>query len=161
MQRVFLAPQQIDRNERLNTSIFLGGSIDMGSAIDWQTQVIRSLEEYPVDIYNPRRTDWDSTWEQSIHNAQFKEQVLWELDAQSKADVITYCFDPNGQAPITLLELGLHHNKDIVVCCPPGYWRKGNVDIVCEYHGIPLVETIDDMIRWLQFRVDEDRSWRD
>lgn len=69
-----------------------------------------------------------------------------------KADIIVYCFDPKGQAPITLLELGLHvkSGKPIIVCCPKGYWRKGNVDIVCEKYGITLCETMDDMIEHLK-----------
>jgi hypothetical protein len=159
MQRIFMAPHEIDRNEELNTSIFLGGSIDMGSAIDWQTQVTKALEDYPVDIYNPRRPDWDSSWKQEKNNPLFLEQVLWELEAQRNADVICYFFDPNGQAPITLLELGLHINSDIVVCCPRGYWRKGNVDIVCEYHGVPVLESLDDMIAHLQDYIDCDRDW--
>jgi hypothetical protein len=52
--------------------------------------------------------------------------------------MICYCFDPKGMAPITLLELGLfaQSDKKIVVCCPDGYWRKGNVDILCSRLGI-------------------------
>lgn len=155
--RVFKAPQKIDNNED-NVSLFLAGSIDMGKAINWQTQVTNALSEYPVDILNPRRDDWDSSWEQSITNAKFKEQVEWELNAQHNiADLICFYFDPKGQAPITLLELGLFHTQDIVVCCPEGYFRKGNVDVVCNYFGIEQVESLEDMIEWLKNRVDNDQ----
>lgn len=159
--RLFNAPQKIDRYERLNTSVFLGGSIDMGSAIDWQTQVIEALKDYPVDIYNPRRPDWDSSWKQEKNDPQFREQVLWELNAQQEADIRCYFFDPKGQAPITLLELGLHANDNIVVCCPTGFWRKGNVDLVCEYYGIPQVNSLQEMIEYLQYEIDTDRGWDD
>ena len=29
------------------------------------------------------------------------------------------------------------------MCCPEGFWRKGNVDIVCERFGIPCVEDFE------------------
>lgn len=153
MQRVFKAPQKIDWNAH-NTSIFLGGSIDMGTAENWQEKVTEELKDYPVDIYNPRRDDWDSTWVQSIENPKFKEQVEWELHAQSNcADVICYYFDPNGQAPITLLELGLFKDQDIVVCCPDGYFRQGNVEVTCKYFKIPIVKSLDEMIIWLKGKI--------
>lgn len=130
-------------------TIFLCGSIDMGKAIDWQTQVEAGLQDEAVTILNPRRDDWDSSWDQSIDNPQFKEQVDWELDGMQIADIILFYFDPNGKAPITLLELGLNAKDkydDIIVYCPEGYWRKGNVDIVCERYSIKTVSNIVELI---------------
>lgn len=148
--RVFKAPQKIDKFED-NIGLFLAGSIDMGSAIDWQKQVTDALSDYPVDIYNPRRDDWDSSWKQSIDNAKFREQVEWELNAQQNcADLICFYFDPKGHAPITLLELGLAHSQEIVVCCPEGYFRKGNVDVTCAYYGIPTVDNLEELIDYLK-----------
>jgi len=34
----------------------------------------------------------------------------------------------------------------MTVCCADGYWRKGNVDLVCERYGIHTVRSIEDMI---------------
>ena len=35
------------------------------------------------------------------------------------------------RAPITLLELGLFaRSGKLIVCCPDGYWRKGNIEVV-------------------------------
>ena len=60
-------------------SVFLAGSIDMGSAEDWQAQFERFLSDLDVLILNPRRDEWDASWEQSITNPLFREQVEWEL----------------------------------------------------------------------------------
>jgi hypothetical protein len=72
------------------------------------------------------------------------------MGAHSPSDGIVICvyFDPKGQSPITLLELGLFHDKDIIVCCPEGFWRKGNVDVnVChftlEFHQVNTLRTDD------------------
>jgi hypothetical protein len=129
------------------TAIFLGGSIEMGTAEDWQTRLVHELEGRNVVLLNPRREQWDASWEQSINNPLFKEQVTWELDALDKADLVVFYFDPNTKSPITLMELGLiasYHNA--IVCCPDGFWRKGNVEIVCERFEIELVHTFTELV---------------
>ena len=127
-------------------SVFLAGSIEMGRASQWQQTVEATLEPYAVMILNPRRADWDPTWEHSIAHPQFVAQVRWELDAQERADLIAMYFAPDTSAPITLLELGLFAaTGKLLVCCPAGYWRKGNVDIVCARYGIPQLPTFPEL----------------
>lgn len=89
----------------------------------------------------------NSSWEESIHNKQFAEQVNWELDSQEIADLIVMYFSPETKSPITLLELGLFKNKPMVVCCPDGFWRKGNVEIVCDRFQIPLINDKEEFMR--------------
>lgn len=132
-------------------SLFLAGSIEMGTAEDWQQKVVTALRNSDVAVLNPRRDNWDPTWKQSASNPLFAEQVNWELNAIDHADFVVFYFDPNTMSPITLLELGLcagqcAEPQNIIVCCPDGYWRKGNVDIVCNTYGLTLVDTIDDLI---------------
>jgi hypothetical protein len=33
----------------------------------------------------------------------------------------------------------------LLVCCPPGYWRKGNVDVVCARYSIPQLPTLAEL----------------
>jgi hypothetical protein len=135
-------------------SVFLAGSIEMGAAIDWQRQVEDALSDLPVVILNPRRDEWDASWVQSIANPQFREQVEWELEAQERAGVIGMYFAPATKAPITLLELGLFaRSGKVVVCCPEGFWRKGNIEVVCARYGVPLVCAFDDFVRLLKERL--------
>jgi hypothetical protein len=139
------APNQYILNTR---SVFLAGSIEMGKAEKWQDLVIKHLRGWNITVFNPRRNDWDSSWEQKESNVQFRNQVLWELEAIDKADMVAFYFDPKTQSPISLLELGLcAQKKPTVVCCPEGFWRKGNVDIVCKKFGITQVKTLSELIR--------------
>ena len=138
--------------------VFLAGSIEMGQAVDWQSQVTRALQEWAAEydeltftILNPRRDDWDSSWTQSIDNIQFREQVMWELKAMEDSDLVLMNFVPGTQSPITLLELGLRAqykgSGSSIICCPEGFWRKGNVDIVSrEYDLRWTVDTLEDLI---------------
>ncbi|MBX7219303.1 MAG: nucleoside 2-deoxyribosyltransferase domain-containing protein [Blastocatellia bacterium] len=138
------APLVFDTTQK---SIFLAGSIEMGVAVDWQQTVTAALADMDLVILNPRRAAWDASWPQSIDFGPFREQVEWELEAQERADVILFYFAPETKAPITLLELGLAaRTGKVVVCCPAGYWRKGNVDVVCRRYGLRQVETLAELI---------------
>lgn len=129
-------------------SIFLAGSIEMGVAEDWQSKIEDELKDYNVTIFNPRRESWDNTWEQTIHNPDFKEQVEWELDHLDKADIILMYFDENTKSPISLLELGLYASSGkMIVYCPEGFWRKGNVDIVADRYDIKQVSSFNELLR--------------
>ncbi len=131
-------------------SIFLGGSIEMGEAENWQEKIAEELKLFKVILLNPRRDDWDNSWKQTISNDKFREQVLWELRAQESANLRLYYFDPNTKSPITLLEMGLFNDKNNIVCCPDGFWKKGNVEIVCLRYDIPLVHTFNHLLDWLR-----------
>ena len=126
--------------------VFLSGSIAMGEAEMWQEEIGKQLPS-DATILNPRRDDWDSSWEQRLWDTRFNEQVNWELDALNTADLILVYFDPNTKAPITLLELGYvaGMNRNIVVCCSENFYRRGNVEIFCLRKFIPLVESLKEL----------------
>ena len=132
-------------------NVFLAGSIEMGVAEHWQKRVIDALSDKPIRFLNPRRDDWDSSWSQDIHNDEFVEQVIWELTSLEQSHLVIMYFDPKTKSPISLLELGLHAKEQkLIVLCPEGFWRKGNVDVVCEYYGINQVDTFDELIEFLK-----------
>jgi Nucleoside 2-deoxyribosyltransferase like len=140
-------------------SVFLAGSIDMGRAEPWQAALEHALAGVDVLVFNPRRDDWDASWVQSITNPKFREQVEWELVAQEQATLIAMYFAPQTQAPVTLLELGLFaRSGKLIVCCPDGFWRKGNIEVVCSYYEVPLVNTIEELIARVKSTVSSE-SW--
>jgi Nucleoside 2-deoxyribosyltransferase like len=119
--------------------IFLAGSIEMGAADDWQATLTAALADLDVAVFNPRRDDWDSSWRQSIDDDRFRGQVEWELEGLERADLVAMWFARETKAPVTLLELGLTvRSGRLVVGCPEGYWRRGNVEVVCARFGAPL-----------------------
>ena len=131
----------------------------MGTAEKWQDRVVKMLNDTNVIILNPRRDDWDWTWEQSINNPKFKEQVEWELDNILHSDIVLVYFDKNAKSPITLLELGLiseqelGYIKDVIVVCPEGFWRKGNVDIICEIYGHTVKNTLEEAVEEIRRKI--------
>ena len=132
--------------------IFLAGSIEMGAASDWQTELVNSLTDWAGVLLSPRRDNWDPSWEQSSKNPKFVEQVTWELDGLENSDAVIFYFDPNTKSPVTLLELGMMIGlkKKIIVCCPPGFWRRGNVEITCTRYNIKMVDGLDNVSDWIR-----------
>ena len=133
--------------------IFLAGSIEQDKAVNWQQRVISQLGDLNGTILNPRRVEWDASWNED--DPRFIEQVNWELSAMRRADIIMMHFEPDTMSPITLLELGLYHDSGkLYVSCPKGYWRRGNVRIVCASSWVrvhdslqELLETVRDVVK--------------
>lgn len=150
----YKAPDAYIQGDAQRIKVFLCGSIEMGKAEKWQEWLAGELRSYHIDILDPRRDTWDTNLEPSEGNQEFREQVEWELNALEQADTIAVYFDPNTRSPITLLELGLYaQSGKAIVCCPKGFFRRGNVAIVCEQYGIPLYEYKDDFLAEIKRRL--------
>jgi hypothetical protein len=151
-----IKPTDSDQEVELYPSVFLAGSIEMGKAEDWQKTVEKELEKMDVTIFNPRRDDWDSSWIQEQSNHQFNHQVNWELNKLERCDTIFMYLSPETQSPISLLELGryVQYGK-MIVCCPKGFWRKGNVDILCTRENVPVFEDLQSAIGALKTRINQ------
>jgi hypothetical protein len=126
----------------------------MGTAEPWQAALEAALADTSILILNPRRDDWDASWEQRADNPDFRGQVEWELAALERADLIAMYIAPATLAPVTLLELGLFaHSGKLLVCCPDGFWRKGNVDVVCGRYNIPQVADLAALADAIRARI--------
>ena len=126
--------------------VFLGGSIDMGGAPDWQAAMTAALADMDVVILNPRRPDWNPNWRPEADEPEFRRQVEWELAALESADVIVMYFAPGTQSPISLLEMGLHaRGGKLIVLAPEGFWRKGNIDITAQAYGVKQVQSLPEL----------------
>lgn len=161
MATLIQPPKPADEVENVVGSLFLAGSISLGKTEDWQNKVWESIKDIPsLGVLNPRRDNWNDKCEQKIDNPEFKAQVDWELDGLENVDMVVFYFDPKTESPITMIELGLlshtftNWNPKTVVCCPNGFWRKGNVDIMCKRYGHHMVETLDDLIEEIKKEFD-------
>ncbi len=142
------------RTKPVGTTLFAAGSIEMGKAEDWQSLLPKRLKkskvgEIPITIFNPRRDNWNIKWKQSIYNRQFANQVHWELDHIYESDVVAFYFCAGTLSPISLMELGICSQSKpdkTIVCAPKGFWRRGNIEVVCNRSHIKLVESIDSLI---------------
>lgn len=152
MSLIFKAPCETQTPEG-HFSIFLGGSIENGKAELWQDKLSSALVETfnNIVIFNPRRENWDASLHNTIENPVFEEQVSWEYEHLEKSDYILLYFQPGTLSPISLMELGLFAGKSkLIVCCPDGFWRKGNVDFICKKFNIPTINNYMDVLNYLK-----------
>lgn len=144
-------PTPLPERNAAERYLFLAGSIEMGQASEWQEVAVDALKDSNWTILNPRRDAWNASWKQEIGNPVFREQVEWELKGQEMADRILMYLDPLTKAPVSLLELGLFaHTGKLLVIVPTGYWRKGNVDIVCKRYNVAQLNTLEEAIKQLR-----------
>jgi len=137
--------------------VFLGGTIDLGNSEDWQSRIINEIRsrvsvDTDVAVFNPRRETWYG--KPVTDNHEFVRQVGWELENLEAADIIVMMLLGSSKSPVSLMELGLHaRTSSVVVYCEDGFWRKGNVDMVCERYGVRQVATYAELLSEVVERV--------
>jgi hypothetical protein len=95
---------------------------------------------------------WDPTWEQSITNPHFAEQVNWELDQIDRSDIVFFYFQGGTMSPISLMELGIvmgENRNNVIVVCEPGFWRRGNIEVLCKRSQHRVYRHLEDGIAQL------------
>jgi hypothetical protein len=54
------------------------------------------------------------------------------------------------------MELGLHaKNVKLIVCYPEGFWRRRNVQIICEVFGIPFMDMREELKEQIKKRLEK------
>ena len=157
MLRVLKPLDNLEKVRGHRPLIFLGGTIDMGNSIDWQAQTAEALKDEHAILLNPRRDNWDASWEHDPSpGSDFEKQVSWELDGQEMADICVYNFLPDSKSVITLLELGAFGLfQTTFVCCPKTYFRYGNVAVYCRRNSIEMFEDYDELLERLRQEIRE------
>jgi len=66
-----------------------------------------------------------------------------------KKQIVSLCILQQIQChPLSLLEFGLYaQSKKMKVIVEEGFWRKGNIDIVCERYAVEQFKTLDELIQ--------------
>ncbi|KAF9738037.1 hypothetical protein PMIN01_03320 [Paraphaeosphaeria minitans] len=137
-------------------SLILFGTIEASSTSDWATNLTNHLSDLPIQILNPRRDDWDSSWVEDASFPPFKEQVEWEMHFPAEVGLIVIFFKAGSLCPVSLIELGMYASVrpgETVVCCEEGFWKKGNVDVVCKKFGVEVVRTVGELERCVRGRM--------
>jgi len=85
--------------------------------------------------------------------------VDWELDQLWRSDITFFYFEPDTKSPITLMELGFMAGRGcgevfpVIVVCPEGFWRRGNVEIMCERSNFLFVNTLEEGLHVLKHTI--------
>jgi hypothetical protein len=108
------------------SSVFLAGGIS--NCWDWQTYIKTLVNDrgLNVTLFDPRREGFNAS-----NPAMNVEQITWEREYLTKADIILFWFPNETLCPITLFELGfwLNSNKPLIVGTDLEYKRREDVII--------------------------------
>ena len=129
------------------TKIFLAGTIDMGNSRDWQGELLEHFSDKDGKylLFNPRQENWNGG-----KDGEMDYQVNWELRHLEEADIIIMYIIGTSKSPVTLLEMGLHaRSRKLIVACEKDYYRYDNVRITCGFYGIPLYNSLDQLLEVL------------
>lgn len=148
---VFTAPESPGLKSSLG-SLFLAGGIT--GCPDWQQKMLELVvPQVPssVEIYNPRRADFDTS-----NPAMSNQQITWEYWLLRRARHILFWFPAETVCPITLFELGAamerrtHH---LYIGCHPDYPRRYDVEMQTQLFYAPAVMEISSTVEELAARV--------
>jgi len=136
MATIIEAPHLFPSDNLIHSyTIFLAGSIENGTAENWQNKLSNILNNFDhIIVLNPRRKHWDK----ELDGKKLRTQIVWERNGLRKSDLVIFYFDPTTKSPISLCELGenLAQGKKCIVYCPPTFYRYTNVEVLCSDYGI-------------------------
>lgn len=130
--------------------------VEMGKAPDWQAAFADKIASIPIAAFNPRRIHWDPNWEQDIKDQNLHHQMDWEMTNLNEVDLIILYLHPGTISPVSLLELGRYSQSGrLIVCCPGGYHRRGNVQYICQKDNVPLLDDFDELVKTAIVKLEE------
>ena len=144
---IMLHPHEriINPNDTIGAQkVFLAGTIDMGTSVDWQKGLAQFFETKKGNriLFNPRQEKWDGK-----KKGEMDYQVNWELSHLEESSFIIMNIVGTSKSPISLLELGLFaRSGKMVVVCDPTFYRYDNVRITCRKYGVHLYPTLNALL---------------
>lgn len=113
-----------------------------GNAGSWKDQFISDISDCEVEIFNPL------------------DNIHWGIEHSFIATLIPIYFDDDVDAG-SLTLLGKHGSTGkVIVCCTESFPLYQHVKSVCDYDGILLVHTLEDLIDTTLARLNQPRKYR-
>jgi len=137
--------------ENVKDAVFLAGPCPRSNQDweDWRTKMINELEKqgFGGDIISPTNPNYDTN-----DNNYYNKQCTWETIGLNTASCIVFWIDRNDEHPAltTNIEFGIWSDrcpKGIVVGVPPKSEHCGYIKWVCEKKGIPVYETMQEVVQ--------------
>jgi len=130
--------------------VFIAGSIEMGRAELWQPRVAERFISSGINVFDPRRDDWDADLDQDpTPGTVFNQQVTWELENIQRADAVFFRLcGGETMAIVSMLEMGIcfGSGKPIVIQADRDYMRYGNIAVTARRFGVPVFNDEDEAI---------------
>jgi hypothetical protein len=146
-----------EEKQKYSTSLFLAGGIT--NCPQWQAEVLESIKELDITVFNPRRIDFP------IHDpTASKEQITWEYEKLRQATFVSFWFSKETLCPITLFELGaaLERTEKLFIGVPYDYSHRQNVETQTKLRRpkLLIVYTLKQLSELIKFTFQADHTLR-
>lgn len=142
------------RTSRHAPVISLTGPISSKRERCWQLPVAEDLRARGFQVRTPLEKRWLSEWLEHTGEPVFQRNVASNFQDLDESDEILMHFTEDSLAPTSLLQFGRYvHSGKLTVSCERGFWRRGNLEIMCGLYGVPLFESQRDGVEHLLGRV--------
>jgi hypothetical protein len=119
--------------------VYLGGLSDLS----WRTKLKNEISQ-DISVFDPIVDGYDDFNENERANETARQlQVM-----QEKCAVIVFYLNSTWKGHSTLLELGdaVGRGGQVVMCLDGAVKDKEKIERYCEYHGVPVVYTLEELI---------------
>jgi len=141
--RIFTPPAWVP-DEEAERAIFLGGAIGVDAGRDWQAEAAVYIASAGLNALDPRPEGWDRAWRQGQDDVRLVERPTWELAGLERSACALIFLPAAARVPASLLDVGLcvGWGKRIVIAAEPGYWRRGDLEVIARRYAVPLYASL-------------------
>lgn len=135
-RRSFRRPQH---KEFIMWDIYLGG---MCNDSKWKSDLKNKISK-DIKIYDPQLDDY-----KKLNPEQKTNQMAKEVQVQQNCAIVIFYMNSGWKGTSTLLELGtaVGSGKQVIVCMDGKVKGSKQIEKYCEYHGINVCNSIDDLV---------------
>lgn len=128
-----------NKGEKTMFDVYLGGV----AAKKWREKFKSEISD-DISIFDPLVENYEQYDKKEIAN-QAARELIYIYD---KCKIIVFYLDPMWQGTTTLLEIGnaIGRGKQVVVCLDGNVNGKEKIYCHCDYHGVLVVDTIEELI---------------
>ncbi len=119
--------------------VYLGGL----SALSWRTELKSKISD-DISVFDPT-VDGHEEYDEG----QRADEIARQLSVmQEKCAVIVFYLNSEWKGHSTLLELGdaVGRGAQVIMCLDGEVKGKEKVERYCEYHGVPIADSLEDLI---------------
>lgn len=118
--------------------VYLAGYADGA----WRDEFVRQISN-DIDVFDPIIQGYDK-----LDTDEHANQVAKELELAETGEMVVFYLDQNWKSYFSMLQLGdmAGRGQQVVVCIPNKIDSEQKIRWYCEYRGIAVVESLEDLV---------------
>ena len=109
---------------------------------DWRDEFIKQISD-DINVFDPIVHRYHEFSEEEYSN-----HVAKELELAETSELIVFYFDENWKSYFSMIQFGdiVGRGKQVIVCIPNKIESEEKIRLYCEYRGIVITESLEELI---------------